>query len=354
MNPWESWEEYRAFVTGVVQWHLFHGLVPDFWEIQNEPDQRQWYPTPVAGMEPTRERVLQQFQVAHDAIRSVLPDAKIVGPSVGTFDPIPGALVDLVSFLDAAAARDLRFDVLAWHEAGGDCGAACDGGPRGVVHHMATLRGLLAQRPSLGHPDVHINEFAGPYNFHKPGSMVGYFAAFAESGVDRAGASCWNAVYDGSGRSYNGCFYDPGTMDSLLMPNGATPTATWWVWSAYAAMTGQRVAATSSLPDSSVLATVSPTGAIDLLIGRHSLSLADVPLRVRLVAPPGVRKVKVTTTVIPHVIGVVTPTTSSRTLSISGGTIDLGTVTMTANAAVAIQIAGADATSTTALRAAAT
>jgi hypothetical protein len=143
-------------------------------------------------------------------------------------------------------------------------------------------------------------------------------------------------------------------MDSLLMPNGTTPTATWWVWSAYTGMTGQRVAATTSLPDSSVLATVSPTGAIDLLVGRHSLSLAEASVRIRVVAPAGVRKVRVTTTVIPHIVGVMTPTTSSRTLSVSGGVIDLGSVTMTANAALTIQITGADTTSATALRAAAT
>lgn len=348
MNPWEDWDYYRAFVVAVVQWHLYHQLVPDFWEIQNEPDEAAWYPTTAAGMGPTRDRVLQQFEVAHDAIRSVLPDAKIVGPSVGRFVPVPNALIDMESFLDAAVAKGQRFDVIAWHEMGGDCLGACDGGPRGIAHNVATLRDLLDQRPSLGQPAFHVNEFAGPDDFQKPGHAAAYMAAFAASGVTAAGSSCWPADY-GTGRTYNGCYHDPGTMDNLLMPDGSTPTATWWTWRAHAQMTGQRLATTTSLAGTSAQATRSPSGTIDLLVGRHDRGLADAQMRVRVVAPPGVRRVKIDTTVIPHTIGPATPATTSRTIEISAGIIDLGTITMPANAALAVRIVGGDSVSLRAL-----
>lgn len=350
MNPWEDWEAYRLFVVGVVQWHLDHGQVPDFWEIQNEPDQAAWYRTAtLVGAEPTRERVLQQFEVAHDAIRSVLPAAKVVGPSVGSFYPGSGALVDLVSFLDAAAAKGLRFDVIAWHEMGGSCGGGCDGGPRGIAQHIATLRGLLAERPSLGQPDVHVNEFGGPDTVAVPGYAAGYLAAFAATGVAKAASSCWPAVY--SGKSYDGCFHDPGTMDHLVMPDGSTPRAAWWVWRAYAAMTGLRVPATTSLVGASVHATRSSAGVVDVLVGRHGGGTSSASPRVRVSVPDKVRKVLVEITTIAPTDGASTPSTVSRSLRVSGGIVDLGTLLIPADAAVTLRITGADAASTTALKA---
>jgi hypothetical protein len=214
-----------------------------------------------------------------------------------------------------------------------------------------TVRGLLEQRPSLGSPDLHVNEFGGPYSFHKPGTAVGYFAALASSGVTKAGSSCWAALYDG--RSYDGCFYDPGTMDSLLMPDGSTPTAVWWAWQAYAQMTtGERLAATASLADSSVFATRSPTGTIDLLVGRHGPTSGNAQVRVRIAVPAAVRKVQVETTSIPHTIGPASPTTTTRVVKVSNGVVDLGSLTMSPDAALVLRISGADSVSTTALRSA--
>ena len=352
MNPWEDWDLYRQFVTGVVYWHYSHNLVPDYWEIQNEPDEAASYKTAAAGMGPTRARVLQQFQVAHDTIRAAIPEAKIVGPSTGRFDPIAGAVLDVPSFLDFADARALRFDVIAWHEMGGDCGGACDAGPRGIAQHLATLQELLAARPSLGQPEVHINEFGGPTTVTNPGYAVGYFAALAWSGVTAAGSSCWPVTY--SGRTYDGCYYDPGTMDNLLMPNGTTPTAAWWVWKAYAGMTGQQLGATASVADASVHATRSSTGVVNMLVGRHSASTTVASVRVRLRVPLEVRKVQVTVTTIAATVGASTPTTTTRTVSASSGVVDLGTLSVAGGAALSLQISGADPTSVAALQGAGT
>jgi hypothetical protein len=348
-NPWESWDTYRTFIVGVVQWHVDHGLVPDFWEIQNEPDQAAWYGSPT-GAAPTRDLILQQFEVAHDAIRSVLPGAMIVGPSTGSFFPTQGALIDMVSFLDAAVARSLRFDVIAWHEMGANCSGACDGGPRGIAQNVTTLRSLLAQRPSLGQPAVHINEFGSQVAVAHPGYAAGYLSVLAASEVTAAASSCYPAVYDG--KSYDGCNSDPGTMDHLVMPDGKTPRAAWFVWKAYAAMTGPRVPATSSLLDSSVHATHSTTGVIDLLIGRHGASTTAASPVVRVAVPAKVNKVRVEITTIVPTTGASTPTTATRNVNVSGGVVDLGKVSVPAGAAVTIRITGTTSAATTALKAA--
>jgi hypothetical protein len=340
LNPWEDWDGYRRFIVGIVQWHRAHGLVPDYWEIQNEPDLAIWYPTPTVGQGPTEARVLQQFAVAHDTIRSVLPDAKIVGPSVGNFDPIPGAVISLGSFLDFAARNGLRFDVIAWHEVGGDCGGRCDGGPRGIAQHLTTVRSLLAQHPALGEPELHINEFGDPRTVGDAGYAVGYFAAMAATGVTKGSSACWPVRYDL--RTYDGCFYDPGTLDSLLTPDGASPTASWWVWRSYAQMTGQRVVSSVSQPDMSVHATKATDGSVSVLLGRHEAGLKDpVATAVRIAVGNGRGQARVTITSIPAtLIGAVTPTTSVRDVAVTKGVIDLGSLTIPDGAAVAITIAG--------------
>jgi len=237
MNPWEDWRLYRSVVANTVWWHLQQGLVPDYWEIQNEPDQAAWYKTSTPGMEPTTARILEQFRVAHDTIRSVLPTAKIVGPSIGIVDPPPKPLLDLPTFLDYVVAKGLTFDVIAWHELTGSCGGGCDLGPRSVAQHVAAVRQMIALRPALGMPELHVNEFGGPGNIYQAGATVGYFDSLVAGGVDRAGSACWPAAYEG--RAFDGCYNDPGTMDNILMPDGRTPTANWYVWEAYADMAGQ-------------------------------------------------------------------------------------------------------------------
>lgn len=340
LNPWENWDGYQRFVVGIVQWHLDHGLVPDYWEIQNEPDQPAWYRTVMVGQGPTEARVLQQFAVAHDAIRSVLPDAKIVGPSVGSFDPMSGAVISMTSFLDFAARNGLRFDVIAWHELGGDCGGGCDGGPRGVAQHVATLRSYLAQHPSLGQPELHVNEFGGPLTVGDPGYAVGYLAGMAAADVTKGASACWPVVY--GDRSYDGCYYDPGTLDSLLTPDGTSPTASWWVWRSYAQMTGERVASTVSQPDMSVHATKAADGSVSMLLGRHASGLkGSVATALRIAVGNGRSQARVTITSIPAtLIGAVTPTTSVRDVPVTKGVVDLGSLTIPDGAAVAITIAG--------------
>jgi hypothetical protein len=253
---------------------------------------------------------------------------------------MPGAVISLSSFLDFAARSGLRFDVIAWHELGGDCGGACDGGPRGIAPHIATVRSLLAQHPALGQPELHINEFGGPLTVGDAGYAVGYLAGMAATGVTKGASACWPVVY--GDRTYDGCFYDPGTLDSLLTPDGASPTASWWVWRSYAQMTGQRVVSSVSQPDMSVHATKAADGTVSVLLGRHAAGLkGPVATAVRIGVGSGQSQARVTITSIPEsLIGAVTPTTSVRDVAVTKGVIDLGSLTIPDGAAVAITIAG--------------
>jgi hypothetical protein len=168
-NPWADWTKYQEFVVSTVQLHQSLGLLPEYWEIQNEPDHALAY---TDSQPETRALVLEQFRVAHDAIRSVLPNARIVGPSLSQFIFADATrTLDLRSFLDFVKANGLRFD-LAWHELGHSSPASIAGDPRAVVSHVDTARAALADR-GLTDVRIHINEYGAAWNFDQPGVRVG-------------------------------------------------------------------------------------------------------------------------------------------------------------------------------------
>jgi hypothetical protein len=275
-NPWEDWEGYRQFVVKVVQWHVYNNLLPDEWEIQNEPDGNYYG----AASPPTRDKILQQFRVAHDAIRSVLPDAVIVGPSIATFDVDDRtALLNLTDFLDFAAAAALKFDVISWHELGTEFGES-DSDPDSIVQHVQTVRNLLAKRPSLGNPRLSINEYGAPWYQSVPGASVRYFAALEKAGVASAQHSCFPVADASSGVStwYDTCTSQPGLLNGLRTASGGT-AADYWAHEAYAAMSGTGASTTSNNDFVDALATVAPDGSITVLIGRAHGCVENVASR---------------------------------------------------------------------------
>jgi len=91
--PWTDWHAYAQWVQAYVRATLADHHV-DYWDIQNEPD------GPIDGVRPTVSEVLQEFSVAANAIRSVDPSAKVMGPSLSAFNDQPGNTLDLATFLD--------------------------------------------------------------------------------------------------------------------------------------------------------------------------------------------------------------------------------------------------------------
>ncbi|MFL6204046.1 MAG: hypothetical protein ACJ739_01720 [Acidimicrobiales bacterium] len=261
-NPWADWDKYRQFIVGTVQFHIATGNVPEYWEIQNEPD----YATQYTSDQPaTRALILEQLKVAHDAIRSVLPDARIVAPSLAQYRfNEPTALVDLMSVLDHAKANGLRYD-LAWHEIGNSQPGTLAGDPKSIVAHVQSIRAAIADR-GLTDVRIHINEYGAAWNFDQPGSRVGYLTALETAGANVAGMACWPVVKDGI--SYDTCFSDPGLLDGLISPLG-TETDTYAVHKAYAAMTGSRLQTSATDVWTSGLSTIDSTGKLRALVGRH-------------------------------------------------------------------------------------
>lgn len=279
-SPWVSWEFYRWWVGIMVSWHVEQGLVPDRWEIQNEPAEQLFD----AANPPSVELLVRQQKVASEAIRAIIPDAEIVGPSVSP--PLFGqGLQDVEAFVAESATQGLDLGGLAWHENTGACGW-CDGGPNAVLQHIADAKAAL-RSAGLADVPIDITELAAPYEQLQPGAIVGYLRALTEGGVRYGGTACWERPST-TGAMVSSCFAAPGTLDGLLLADGKTPTDAWWTYRAYAQLSaeGARLVRTSvDDPVTSAVASVNGT-TVRSLVGRHSgCTAADGPCPAG--TPPG-------------------------------------------------------------------
>ena len=259
--PWANWTRYTAFVESQVRNAKASGARIDYWDIQNEANQS---PATVG----TTELVYEQYRVAYNAIKRVDPAAKIVGPTFAHFWWVGGpkdspVALDLPGFMAYAAAHNLTFDAMSWHELGIGSAGYYDQ-PRVAIDDLQIARVLLAQHPELGSPKLFINEYGPASNFVVPGNVGGFIDALELGNADQANTTCHEAA---SGPAYHGCSL--GTLDSALLQDNQTPRGVYWVRAGYAGMTGTRVATGSNDPNVSAYATVDAVGSVSVMVSRH-------------------------------------------------------------------------------------
>jgi hypothetical protein len=225
----------------------------------------------VGGAPVTSELVFQQYAIAAEVIHQRVPTAQVIGPS-SSYVTFGSGLVDLDAFLASAVRAGAPPAGIAWHEIGASCMGSCDGSPRAVLQHADDVRAAIAANPGVGSPKLIVNEWGAPWNLRQPGAIVGFLSSMAYARVDIANPTCW-PVTGADGKPVETCFRRPGTLDGLLLTDGATPTDAWYVHRAYADMTGDgRALLTSSIgdPEASIVATVDRAGVIKVLLGRHT------------------------------------------------------------------------------------
>lgn len=238
---------------------------------------------------------------------------------------------------------DASPDAIAWHE--NDlaprpdqfaAGATVEQ-PDGIEADVATLRRLVAARPTLGHPAILINEYGDPQLSAAPGWDVGRLAALEAAGVTEANRSCFNTCGDGS-------------LDGLLAGDGSTPLAGYWVYASYASLSGRRIPVTTTFGDVTGLGTRDADGTVQVLIGRHqgcgvsggpsgpACAPAAVPVTVRLEtasAAATVTEATIPMTPAPLPAPVSGP---AQPVAVHGGTVSVATPSLDDGDAVLITI----------------
>ena len=264
-TPWSNWSAYSAWVTATVKAVVNSGERVNYWEPYNEPGGQGYYSS--ANFKTvTPALLLQQFLVTYDAIKAADSKAAIVGPSLMVWEDYPneyGSSVqqpDMVTFLNYAVANKLQLAAISWHEIDDSLGPNPSEDsllPATIEDHVAEARALIAARPSLGNPQIFINEYEMPEVQLIPGWDVSYLSALTTAGVNSAALSCWG-----------GACLDP-SLDGLLDSTGTAPQNDYWVRTAYAAMSGNMVGVTSNSDTVTGLASYnSSTGHLVGLVGR--------------------------------------------------------------------------------------
>lgn len=340
-TPWSNWADYSQWVTSDV--HAAEALAAQrnfkisYFEIQNEPFAGYYYsPSSAPPLSETIATVEQQFLVAYRAIKAADPNVRVIGPSLIAWKASANDAnvtgVDMRTFLDFCAANGIKLDAITFHAnvayplTGWYAADGSPAQPAAVDYYTAQLRKMLADRPSLGNPQILVNEYGDPDTSELPGWNVGWIAALDEAGVAGAGRSCW----DGCGA----------TLDGLVASDGTSPRPPFWVYSFLSGMTGQTVPVTSSFTDVTGLASVASDRTISMLLGRHQGKSCDPglgyscpsyppePANVE-VQVPGANSATVTFASIPAGADPATPldqlATTQLTIPVTNGVISLST-----------------------------
>jgi hypothetical protein len=187
----------------------------------NEPD-FIWYqlragdPATYAAQ---RDKFFADWAAVYRLIRSIDPNAKIVGPNETGYDSRL-----LADFLPWANQNGVLPDIVSWHELSPNFMS-------GWRTRYAAYRSLERQ-VGVGPLEISINEYANRRDLTVPGQLVQWVSRFEDSKVD-ADQPYWDVASNLAGN-----------VVQTNQPNGG-----WWFFKMYADMTGDTVAVTPPNPD---------------------------------------------------------------------------------------------------------
>jgi hypothetical protein len=227
---------FVTFIDQVVSDVQTSGVTVGY-DIWNEPDGTSFWQRGVNSAQ-----YFQMWDTAVREIRRLAPSALIVGPSYSGYNH-----TWLDQFLGQTKTDGTVPNVLNWHF-GSD--------PVADSQDAANLVGAHGLSP--------IPQSVNEYLFNDQqtaGTTAWWLDRFAQSGVGAAAHAIWNTC----------CF--AGTLDDVLAGSGslAAPTGQWWVYRAYASLTGNLVSASSGNSGIAVAAAADQNAnQANILIGNNS------------------------------------------------------------------------------------
>jgi hypothetical protein len=207
------------------------------YDIWNEPDGTGFWQRGVNSAQ-----YFQMWNTAVREIRRLAPSATIVGPCYSGYNH-----TWLDQFLGQTKTDNTVPNVLCWHFGDDPVAQSTD------AANLVTAHGLSSIPQS-------VNEFLFS-DQENAGYSAWFLSRLAVSGVSSAAHAIWSDCCIG------------GTLDGLLAGTGVNqaPTGRWWVFRAYASLTGRMVTAISGNPGIAVAAAADQTAAqANILIGNNS------------------------------------------------------------------------------------
>ena len=232
-NDCLNWVTFIDHVVGDVQ----AAGVSVAYDIWNEPDGTSFWQRGVNS-----PQYYQMWDTAVREIRRLQPSATIVGPSYSGYNH-PW----LDGFLGQTKADGTLPTVLNWHFGDDPAADSADAAALVAAHGLSPM-------------PQSINEYLFA-NQQNSAYTAWFLDRLAASGVGAAAHAIWSYCCQA------------GTLDSVLAGSGdnAAPTGQWWVYRAYANLTGAMVSASSASPAIAAAAAADQNaGQANVLIGNNS------------------------------------------------------------------------------------
>ena len=249
-------------------------------------------------------------------IRTLDATKPIQGPSFSD------NISDMKNFLTNAVSTNTVPDIISWHELSSASKIAGD---------VATVTALETSLGITPRP-IAIEEYAAPAEVGLPGPLVSYVSKFERLGIHDAELAFWN---------------QSGALGDLLTSKGGSPNAAYWMYTWYAAMSGNMVVTTPPAQTGIDGFASVPSGnnPVSIVAGNCSGSCAVTVNGLNLGNTVTV-KVEQTASLGRTVASSGATTVSTATYTPSNGTISVP-ITMVTNNAYRITITGTGTTPTT-------
>ncbi|MCC3765635.1 carbohydrate-binding protein [Glycomyces sp. TRM65418] len=295
---WRGWADWESKVRTMVNARLAETDMTNIhgWELWNEPDWT-WNTSQAGSFNAGWERT-------YKLVDSLDPVTPIVGPSWSYYDH------DLMlSFMTHARNTNTVPDVMVWHE-------LTDMDWNNFDDHVADYRAIERQLGISPRP-IAINEYNSLNQMDIPSVALHWMAVFERHGAREAHRAYW---------------FEAGTFDGLFTLQNQ-PTASYWLYRWYGAMTGNIVETT---PDSWLDGVASYDSSRKIVntvfggdYGNNTVRVTGLgsfgsQVRVQLLSTPGSGR---------HTAVTAPTTISTTTMTVSNGAISVPVNNMDAEAA---------------------
>ena len=255
----KDYDLWKQWIKDQAQHSKDAGIEVAYWDIWNE------------GWGINNDHYKKMYSHAWEGIKEVLPNAKLVGPG------LVGASSSGDFLIDHCAAKGLTLEAYSWH---------FPSPPAVILKDLKSLRRRADANPSIGLKDISIEEYFFHNVIQRNGLLVNYFTAFEEAGVDIAIKAIWTHKSDGQSLS------DLMGIDNHR-PNPCPRDDAWWVFKAYAELSGTRVGVTRpddattaiaakhvKMGDAKILLGHSGRDTVTLTLALKNQPFAGAPIRV--------------------------------------------------------------------------
>jgi hypothetical protein len=247
-SRWPGYNGYQSAwestIAGLISKADSLGFTDIEWDLWNEPNYSAFW-------QASTQQFYDTWEIGYLKVRSLKPNAVIVGPSA------TGSVQYVKDFLLFAKAHDVLPDVLSFHVIWDD--------ERNIPYYVDTLRSFMASN-GINIPKISINEYISydgsdshMTSVPDPGSHARLVANLDLAALDSAAKSVWSSG---------------ATLDNVA-PNN-TKTSLWWVYKAYADITGRLVRVVSSPSIDGVAGHDLSTGTARVLLGSSGGVTGDV------------------------------------------------------------------------------